>query len=113
MQSQGKPEKTPRSAAEILEVVLDHVAEEAAESGEFTEEDERWAEELHGKMRARVAEMRRQLTRSRPPIDRAVPISVEIHALGREELLAKLAAQSQGGAVQHAHLTGLTDDDLR
>jgi hypothetical protein len=51
-----------RSAAEILDVVFAHVAEEEAENGEPTEDDERWASELHAKMRTRIAELRRQLT---------------------------------------------------
>jgi hypothetical protein len=48
--------------SEILDVVLDHIEEEASENGEPTADDERWASELHAKMRARIAELRRQLT---------------------------------------------------
>jgi hypothetical protein len=61
VQANGKSESTVRSAAEILDVVFAHVEEEA-ENGDPTEDDERWASEQHAKMRARMAELRRQLT---------------------------------------------------
>ena len=62
MHPNGKSERTVRNAAESLDVVLDHIAEEASENGEPTADDERWASELHAKMRGRIAELRRQLT---------------------------------------------------
>ncbi|HSQ02766.1 MAG TPA: hypothetical protein VLN59_01950 [Burkholderiales bacterium] len=112
IESDAKPAK--RSPAEVLATVLDLIAEEEPDT-EPTDDDRLWAREQHAKMQARIAEMRRQHTPSRPVIDRAVPIGPEIRALPREIVLARLEQLSQGGAVQYAHheLVGLTDDDLR
>jgi hypothetical protein len=111
-ESDAKPAK--RSPAEVLATVLDLVAEGEPDT-EPTKDDRRWAKEQHDKMQARIAEMRRQHTPSRPVIDRAVPIGPELRALPREAVLARLEQLGQGGAVQYAHheLVGLTDDDLR
>lgn len=121
MESDEKPMKPPRTAAETLAVILAHVAEDEAEDTdevddtEPTEEEERWAREQHAKMQARIAEMRRQHTPSHTVLEHAVPISPAIRALTREELLAQLEVVSHSRMVQYAHrnLTGLTDDDLR
>jgi hypothetical protein len=64
MRSDDKPGKPRPSAAEVLAVILDHVAEEVGDGGhsEPTEADRRWAREEHAKMQARIAEMRRRRT---------------------------------------------------
>lgn len=117
MRSDEKPGKPRRSAAEVLAVIFDHVADEIADStnSEPTEADRRWAHDEHAKMQARIAEMRREHTPTHIVIERAVPISPAIRALTREELLAQLEGVSHSRAVQYAYrnLTRLTDDDLR
>jgi hypothetical protein len=117
MRSDEKPGNPRRSAAKVLSVIFDHVADDMADNTdtELTEADRRWARDEHAQMQSRIAEMRRQHTPLHIVIERAVSVSPEIGALPRAELLARLEAVSHRRAVQYAHrnLTGLTDDDLR
>ena len=117
MLSDDKPGKPLRGADEILAVIFEHVADEVADSTntEPTEADRRWARAEHAKMQVRIAEMRRRHTPLHAVIESAPPVSPELRALSRAELLARLEAVSHRRAVQYAHckLIGLTDDDLR
>jgi hypothetical protein len=115
MRSNGKHGQRLPSPVAVLDTILEHVAEEEAESGSSTEADEQWAQALHRKMTARIAVMRRQLTPLRAPITAPSPIRSELYVLHREQLLAQIAALVESGAVQYAHqdLTRLSDADLR
>lgn len=103
-----------RTPTETLVAMLEHLAMAEADIAS-TEDDTRWAREQHAAMQARIAAMRRQHTTLHPVIERAPPITPEVRAMTRAQLMARLAGLSRGGAVQYAHrkLTRLTDDDLR
>jgi hypothetical protein len=115
MASNGKYDDGLPSPVAVLRTILEHVAEEETEDGPSTEAEERWAQKLHQTMTARIAVMRRQLTPFGAPIKAPSPIRSDLHALPRLEMLARIAALVEAGAVQYAHqdLTGLSDEDLR
>jgi hypothetical protein len=66
-------------------------------------------------VQARLDTLQRQLTRSRPAVQRGVVIPPEIAKLDRPALLGQLEALRRSSAVRFAHqdLKGLTDHDLR
>ncbi len=105
---------------DILEV-LDAISHEAAmveaEHSKSTLEDRRWSRQVGETVKARLAEMRRNLTPAEAPTEKAKAIRPSLLALGRDALIAKITelTRTMGGAVQYAHrdLRGLSDDDLR
>jgi hypothetical protein len=94
---------------------MDHLAQEEADTTEFTPEEDRWARRVRQGVDTQIAALRRQLTPVRPKLESLPPIPDEIRALDREGLLARLEILRQGPGVRYAHmnLTGLTTDDLR
>jgi hypothetical protein len=100
----------------IVDAVMDHVAQEYAEStAVFTPEEDRWAQALRRRVESELARLRRQLTPARSIRKRLPPISDELRALDRDALLARLAVLRQASGVRYAYqdLTGLTADGLR
>ena len=115
MSRDSKAMHTPsRSPDEVLDTVLDLIADGEPDS-EPTEDDRRWVREQHARMQAQIAEMRRRHTPAHPIIHQSVPISSELHALTREQVLVRLEQLSRVDGVQYAHsdLVGLSDEDLR
>lgn len=109
-------DKPSADVVAIVDAVMDHVAQEYAESVEvFTPEEDLWAQALRRRVESELARLRRQLTPARSIRKRLPPISDELRALDRDELLARLAVLRQASGVRYAHqdLTGLTTDDLR
>lgn len=102
---------------EILDAIYNDAALVEAEHGKSTAEDQTWARGVRGKVQARLAEMRRNLTPAAEAPKKAKPIRASLLAMGRDALLERLTQLTtrMGGAVQyaHRHLGGLTDDDLR
>ena len=62
----------------ILDAVIDHVAEEEAETGEPTEQDLRWSHDLRREMQSRIAALRGQLTSAQPIAQPVSPVSTEV-----------------------------------
>jgi hypothetical protein len=109
-------DKPSADVVAIVDAVMDHVAQEYADSAEvFTPEEDRWAQALRRRVDSELARLRRQLTPVRSTRKRLPPISDELRALDRDGLLARLAVLRQASGVRYAHqdLTGLTTDDLR
>jgi len=96
----------------ILDAVIDHVAEEEAETGEPTEQDLRWSHDLRREMQSRIAALRGRLTSAQPIAQPVSPVSTEVRALDREGLLARLKALRLGDDDAQ-DLTEMSDDDLR
>lgn len=115
MAPQDKPGNTPRDAVAIWDDILDLVAEDDAETGEASEDDVRWSQSVDATVRARLAQLRRQLTPTDVPIKRGVTIPPEIQAMDRPALVAQLEILRQCANVRYAQrdLTGMTDNDLR
>ena len=109
-------EKQRLNSVEALEGVSYQLALAEAKDGKSTPEDERWSRELGEQLKARLAEMRRNLLPA-ATVEKAKPISADLLPLARDVLISKIAAitQAMGGALQYAHrdLSGLSDDDLR
>jgi hypothetical protein len=108
--------KQKLNSVEMLEAISYQAALAEAEHGKSKPEDERWSRELGERLKARLAEMRRNLLPA-ATVETAKPICPSLMELARDVLIAKITAftQSMGGAVQYAHrdLNGLSDDDLR
>ena len=108
--------KPKLNSVEALDAISYQLAVTEAKDGSSSPEDDRWSRELGEQLKARLAEMRRNLLPAATVV-RAKPISPSLLALGRDALIAKISAitQSMGGALQYAHrdLSGLSDDDLR
>lgn len=115
MTKDDKADCGTRDPVAIWEDILDLVAEDDAENGESTDEDREWSKSLDATVRARLAEMRRQLTPGDVPVQRGVTIPPEIEALDRQALVERLEMLRQGANVRYAHqeLTGLSDNNLR
>ena len=116
MSHHGKRNRTARDPIAIMEGLLDDVAEQAVEDLEPTADSIQWSRALGDQVRREVARMEHRVTRARrdvvPP---AVTIPVEIQALDRNTVLARLEILRQNAKVQyaHRHLSGLSDDELR
>lgn len=116
MSHHGKRNRTARDPIAIMEGLLDDVAEQAVEDLEPTADSIQWSRALGDKVRREIARMERCGARARrdvaPP---AVTIPVEIQALDRNTVLARLEILRQNAKVQyaHRHLSGLSDDELR
>ena len=108
-----KHDKAPTDPIAFVDTVMDHVAQEEADSAEFTPEEDRWARGVRQNVDTHLAALRRQLTQIQP--ERPTSIPDEIRALDREALLTRLEILLQGSDVRHAHvdLTELTTDELR
>jgi hypothetical protein len=108
--------KQKLNSVEALDAISYQLAVAEAKDGKSSPDDERWSRELGEQLKARLAEMRRNLLPA-ATVESAKPISPSLLLLGRDALIAKISAitQSMGGALQYAHrdLSGLTDDDLR
>ena len=104
-----------RDPIAIWDDILDLVAEDDADTGKPSEGDIAWSAAVDASVKARLAELRRQLTPSDVPIRRGVEIPPEIEALDRQALVAQLEILRQGANVRYAHqeLTGLSDNNLR
>lgn len=115
MSPQDKPGNTPRDPVAIWDDILDLVAEDDAETGEASEDDVRWSQSVDAGVRARLAQLRRQLTPIDVPIKRGVTIPPEIQAMDRPALVAQLEILRQCANVRYAQrdLMGMTDNDLR
>jgi hypothetical protein len=102
---------------DILDAIYNDAALLEAEHGKSTPEDQKWAQGLRGRVQARLAEMRRNLTPAAGVPQKAKPIRASLLALGRDALIEKLTqlTNAMSGEVQyaHRHLGGLSDDDLR
>jgi hypothetical protein len=98
---------------EILEAIYHDAALAHAEDGESTPEQKEWAERFHGRIAARIQEMKKNL--ALPATKRAQPIKPSYLAMARDALLAKLDELVAVGRLQVAHrnLSTLSDDDLR
>jgi hypothetical protein len=109
-------QKENLNSIEALDAVSYQLALAEAKDGKSTPEDERWARVLGEQLRARLAEMRRNLLPA-ATIEKAKPISKDLVPLARDALISMISAitQRMGGALQYAHrdLSGLSDDDLR
>jgi hypothetical protein len=110
--------KKPKpNAVEILEELSHQAALHDAKHGKSTAEDRLWSRQLGEALEVRLAELRRNLTPDDAPPEKAAPIPKSLFALGRDALIARIAAvtNAMGGTVQYAHrnLKGLSDDDLR
>jgi len=116
MSHHGKRNRTARDPIAIMEGLLDDVAEQAVEDLEPTADSIQWSRALGDQVRREIASMERCGARARrdvaPP---AVTIPVEIQALDRNTVLARLEILRQNAKVQyaHRHLSGLSDDELR
>jgi hypothetical protein len=112
------PKKMKPCALQALDTISHHVAQAAVERrGKPSAADRAWSDELGAKVKARLAELRRNHTPKDVVAEAAKPIRSTTLAMTRDaviEAITKLT-QSMGGAVQFAHrnLTQLTDDDLR
>lgn len=127
MQPGDKDDGPLPDAVAILDAVIDHVAQEEAESGEPTEQDIRWSRDVRRQLQSRVAGMRRQLDQpdQLDQLDRQRPQAIEpaepttsmgddshaLRALDREALLARLKPLHPPGA--HPDLASLGDEELR
>jgi hypothetical protein len=109
-------EKQKLSSVETVDALSYQIALADAKDGKSTPEDDRWSRHLGEQLKARLAEMRRNLTPP-PRVEKAQPISPDLIELARDALISKITAitQAMGGALQYAHrdLSGLSDDDLR
>ena len=108
----GRPMRDP---IEIWDDLLHDAAEQAAEDSVATEDDIRWAREVHAMVMARLAALRRQRAPLHVPVRRGVTIPPEIQAMDRGALVTQLERLRREANVRYAHqdLTGLTDHDLR
>jgi hypothetical protein len=101
----------------LLDWLYHEAALVEADEGMSSPADRRWARAMVGSIHERLAAMRRNLVPAAAPVVAARPVRAGLLAMGREALLAKLAAitAAMGDAVQYAHrdLAGLSDDDLR
>ncbi len=115
MTHNGKRDRASRDPIAVWEVLLDDVAEQAAEDYVPTDDDIQWSREVATMVKGRIAELRRQLTPAQPTVRRGVGLPPDIQALDRESLLARLESLRQRAEVRYAHqdLTGLSVDDLR
>ncbi len=115
MTDEHNPGHTVRDPVATWEDILDLIAEDDAETGTPTKEDQRWSQRLDAQIKSRVAELRRRLTPTDVPIQRGVTIPPEILALDHDALVAQLEIQRQSGYLQvwHRDLTGLSDTNLR
>ncbi|MEO7732907.1 MAG: hypothetical protein ABIY55_18225 [Kofleriaceae bacterium] len=115
MSQQDKPGSVVRDPIAVWDDILDLVAEDDAETGEPSEEDQQWSQRMELGVKSRLAELRRRLTPTAVPVKRGVKIPSEIQALARPALVAKLELLRKGANVRYAHqdLTGLSDNDLR
>lgn len=112
MKTKNKP-----NAIEILDEISHQAALHEAEHGKSSAEDRKWSRELGEMLEVRLAELRRNLTPADAPTEKAPPIPSSLLKLGRDAIVARIAAltQAMGGTVQYAHrnLKGLSVDDLR
>src|SRR4051794_24922897 len=104
------------NGVEVLDAISYQLALSEAQHGKSTSDDERWSRQLGEELKARLAEMRRNLLPA-ATVETAKPIPAALRELARDVLIAKITAftQAMGGALQYAHrdLSGLSDDDLR
>lgn len=104
------------TSVEALDAVSYQLALAEAKEGKSPPEDDRWSRELGEQLKARLAEMRRNLLPA-ATVEAAKPIPPALLELARDAVIAKITAitQAMGGALQYAHrdLSGLSDDDLR
>lgn len=102
---------------DVLDEVLHHAALAEAEHTTSSTEDRQWSRALGTALEARLAELRRNLTPTEVPIERAKPIRPALLAMARGAVIAAIQriTEVRGGDVQYAHrdLRGLSDDDLR
>jgi hypothetical protein len=117
MKTKNKPNVGEPNAVEILDEISHQAALHEALHGKSTAEDRKWSRELGDVLEVRLAELRRNLTPPDAPVEKAPPIPASLLKLGRDALLARIAAvtQAMGGTVQYAHrnLKGLSVNDLR
>lgn len=115
MSQQDKPRVVVRDPIAAWDDLIDLLADDDAETGEPSEEDQQWSQRMELGVKSRLAELRRKLTPTAVVIQRGVRIPEEIQALARPALVAKLEQLRKGSNVRYAHrdLTGLSDNDLR
>jgi hypothetical protein len=101
--------------AGVEDCISDDEAEEYARQAIPTADQEQWAHSLDIEIRARLAALKRLHT----PVGRhprpASSIPIEIVALSREQLIARLQVIVQAANVQYASLaiSTMSEDDLR
>lgn len=104
------------NSVDAIDALSYQIALAEAKDGKSTPDDDRWSRELGEQLKARLAEMRRNLMPA-AMVEKAKPISSDLLELARDVLISKISAitQAMGGALQYAHrdLSGLSDDDLR
>lgn len=109
--------KDKPNSLDVLDEVSHQAALAEAEQGKSSADDRKWSRAVGATVEARLAELRRNLTPTEAPTERAKPIRPSLLAMGRDALIAaiNLITQAGGDSVQYAHrdLRGLTDDDLR
>jgi len=109
--------KTDDNDIRTLDIVTHEVGLLEIQDGRSTPDDRRWANEVAGSMRARIAEHRRSRLPKTVAIKKAGPISERLLAMPRavlEALFGSLVEQ-WGPQAQFAHrqLDTLSDNDLR
>lgn len=115
MQRKPKPDNATVDSVRLLDTIMDHVAQEEADTAVFTEEENQWARRLRQEVDARLAELRAQLAPAVRNTKRPPEIGPEIQGLDRQQLLERLDELRQHPGVRFAHLdlAGLDTDDLR
>lgn len=106
---------TTTAAVALVDTIYADAARIEAETAPRTPEQMRWARGVAAHLRERIAERRRARLDAEPAPARPHPIAAALRALGRGELLARIAALASAGQLQLAHrnLKVLSDDDLR